>query len=136
VVVLGVGRAPAALVEAAETLLGPQELLSAASVPPDAPFPAVEALVRAETERADRGAGVLLLVDLFGSSLANACLAVARERPALAVLSGVNLAMLVKLSHAARQRVTPTALAEELLATGRRGIVLGEVDAAAEARHG
>ena len=71
----------------------------------------------------DDGAGVVVAVDLHGSTPANctADLVRAHERP-LAVLAGVNLPMLMKLATLAREGTTPGELARGAAETGRKSI--------------
>jgi len=72
----------------------------------------------------DTGAGVLVLTDLCGSTPANMCQSVVRQLEGCEVLSGLNLPMLIKLSTCDRTAGAPQ-LAEELLDTSRRSIVVG-----------
>jgi mannose/fructose-specific phosphotransferase system component IIA len=84
----------------------------------------LERITRA-CERVDGGAGVLLLVDLQGSSPYQACMAMMDGTRAVEVVCGVNLAMLLKLSTIDRRELRPHELAELLREVGRRSIRLG-----------
>jgi mannose PTS system EIIA component len=84
----------------------------------------VERLSRA-CEDVDQGAGVLLLVDVHGSSPFHAAMSMLDGTRPAEVLCGVNLPMLIKMATIDRTLTTPTALAEELRDAGRRSIRLG-----------
>ena len=73
--------------------------------------------------RADQGRGVLMIVDLFGAS---PCTCGLRERAEheLVVLSGLNLAMLLKLATLDRRSCSPNALAQACAASGARAVRL------------
>jgi PTS system mannose-specific IIA component len=76
-------------------------------------------------EAADRGRGVLLMVDLLGSS---PCACGIREGDGheLLTLSGLNLAMLLKLASLDRASLDLAELAEACAESGRRAIVVTE----------
>lgn len=76
-------------------------------------------------EAADRGRGVLLLVDLLGSS---PCACGMREASGheLRTVSGLNLAMLLKLANLDRGALGLAELAEACAESGRRAIVVTE----------
>lgn len=98
-----------ALVQTAERVLGtqlpgPQVILEHAEIrPSDAPSEAFDRVAEA-VSRADQGAGVLVLADLFGGSAANVALSqLGDER--VEVVTGANLAMVLEaVTHARRLR--------------------------------
>lgn len=63
----------------------------------------------------------VVLADLFGASPANAATSLVLKRPAIQVITGVNLAMTLELL-VARQTATAAELAELALDRGRDGI--------------
>jgi len=72
-------------------------------------------------ERLDRGRGVVVLVDLLGSSPCQC----AQRQPVehdFAVLSGLNLAMLLKLANLDLTTLTPGEVAEACADSGRRSV--------------
>jgi mannose/fructose-specific phosphotransferase system component IIA len=77
-----------------------------------------------EVEKGE-GGGVLLLVDLQGSSPYQAAMAMLDGTRRAEVLCGVNLAMLMKLATLDRRELRPAELAELLREAGRRSIRLG-----------
>ena len=113
----------APMVDAAEAIVGPLEL-AVASFCFEADPDQVRRRVQSEITRLDRGSGVLVLTDLCGSTPANVCQTLVEDRGNCAVLSGLNLPMLVKLSTCDRA-LGPHRLAEELHGTSRRSIVVG-----------
>ncbi|MFH2010340.1 MAG: hypothetical protein ABI333_27325 [bacterium] len=121
VVIAGLGRVPEELLRASETVLGPLEDVLALGFE-QVPAPEVARRLAEATEGADRGAGVLIIADLCGSTVANQSYALARERARYDVLCGANLAMLMKLYTVDRRVLDPTALAQALAETARRGI--------------
>ncbi len=83
--------------------------------------PLLKATLCTAIDRADQGRGVLMIVDLFGAS---PCTCGLRERAAheLVVLSGLNLAMLLKLATLDRRSCSPNALAQACAASGARAV--------------
>jgi len=73
--------------------------------------------------KADQGRGVMVLVDLWGAS---PCTCARREALAAkhrtATLSGLNLAMLLKLAAIDRTRLDPHEVAEACADSGRRAV--------------
>jgi mannose/fructose-specific phosphotransferase system component IIA len=113
----------ARMVEAAEAIVGPLEI-RVVTVRPEAEPHEVGSSVEAGIAEQDSGGGVLVLTDLCGSTPANVCQAVVGERADCEVLSGLNLPMLIKLSTCDRS-IGAHQLAQELMATSRRSIVVG-----------
>jgi mannose/fructose-specific phosphotransferase system component IIA len=112
------------MVDAAESIVGPLQI-KVVTVCPEAEPRDVRRSVEVGIEQQDRGAGVLVLTDLCGSTPANVCQAVVAERADCEVLSGLNLPMLIKLSTCDRT-VGAGRLAQELMTTSRRSIVVGK----------
>lgn len=113
------------LLNAAEFILGPQKHCQSVSV--DMTHPVDETLTRlkAAIKETDRGAGVLILTDMFGGTPTNMSLSLLGTGH-LEVLTGVNLPMLIKILGS-RTRPLET-LAVEAKQAGCQGIVVaGEV---------
>jgi PTS system ascorbate-specific IIA component len=73
-------------------------------------------------ERLDRGDGVLILTDLYGSTPANVAVALLGTERRLRVIAGINLPMLLRaLTYAA---LDLDAVAEKALQGGRDGVLL------------
>ena len=81
----------------------------------------------AAIEKADHGRGVLLLVDLVGASPCNCAQREAGDHPIVTV-SGLNLAMLLKLASVDRSAVDTRELAQELVRSARRAVTVDGAD--------
>jgi PTS system mannose-specific IIA component len=111
VVIIGHGNTASGLLEAARMLIPGEGLADAVAIDAGAGRTAeLEARVNAAVELVDEGRGILLIADLMGSS---PCMCGMRESAGhgLAVVTGLNLAMLAKLATLDR-RTTPRELAE------------------------
>lgn len=94
----------------------------AVGVQNDAPWDPLLRTVEQRAAQLDKGDGVLVLTDLYGSTPANLALALLARRPGLRVLAGVNLPMLVRaLSYAALDLDQVT---DKALLGGRDGVLL------------
>lgn len=85
--------------------------------------PELDRLVCEAVDSVAEGRGVLLLVDLFGSSPC-ACGLAHRDDRAVAVVSGLNLAMLVKLASLERAALDLESLAEACADTAKRAVLI------------
>jgi PTS system mannose-specific IIA component len=125
VVVVTHGRACDAMVTAARAILGRIPALTpVAAAVGEEMTPLVEKISRA-CDEVDQGAGVLLLVDVHGSTPFHAAMTMLDGTRPAEVLCGVNLPMLIKLANIDRTQGPPIVLAEELRESGRRSIRLG-----------
>lgn len=88
-------------------------------------FASIVARLSRACDEVDQGAGVLLLVDLHGSTPFHAAMSMLDGTRPAEVLCGVNLPMLIKLTTVDRSAGPPVSLAEELRDAGRRSIRLG-----------
>ena len=73
----------------------------------------------------DDGNGVLIMVDVYGSTPFHVAMSMLDGTGAAEVLCGVNLTMLLKLATLDRTRLTPAQMALELCECGRRSIRIG-----------
>jgi PTS system mannose-specific IIA component len=112
VVLFGQGASARALLEVGEKLVGPLPAVRAVAA-------GDRAALEAAAAELDQGEGILLVVDLLGSSEARQALELARQRQG-AVVGGLSLAMLLKLATAPRESAHELGLA--LAATGRKAI--------------
>ncbi len=125
VVVVTHGRAADELVAAAHAILGRIPLLVPASIDMGDAFDAMVQRISRACDEADLGAGVLVLVDVHGSSPFHAAMSMMDGTRPVEVLCGVNLPMLIKMTTMDRCHAAPVALAEKLRDVGRRSIRLG-----------
>lgn len=129
------GRLASVLLETAAQVCGSIEAAAAVDVPPAmAPQVAAEQL-RAAVALVDRGAGVLVLVDLLGGTPWNRAVGLI-ETHDVEVLAGVNLPMLIKFAGI-RDRGTPVELARTLAQYGAEHMELASERVGAPGReHG
>jgi PTS system mannose-specific IIA component len=71
--------------------------------------------------KVDRGAGVLILTDMFGGTPSNLSLSLLEEGK-VEVLTGVNLPMLIKLVNSRNKNITLIELAQDIKRCGQKNI--------------
>jgi mannose/fructose-specific phosphotransferase system component IIA len=76
-------------------------------------------------DEVDTGAGLLILVDVHGSSEFQACLTMLDGTRPIEIVCGVNLPMLIKLATLDREHMSPAEMADVLKEVGKRSIRLG-----------
>jgi mannose PTS system EIIA component len=122
VVLVGHGRTASELLAAAAGIVGEEALEGVRAI--DAGHgqtPKLDEDLCAVLEQADEGAGVLLVVDLWGASPCS-CARRQAEGRRVVILSGLNLAMLLKLAALDRVRLDLEALARACADSGRRAV--------------
>ncbi len=92
------GRLAEELVNAVRTIVGTLEGLEAVSIDWDDDVAEATRRIEAAMRRVDRGAGVLILTDMFGGTPTNLG-AVAARAGQVEVVTGVNLPMLIKFAN-------------------------------------
>lgn len=128
VAVLGHGSTATQLLEAARGIVGTDALDGVIAI--DAGVgetPVLTSAICQAIATADRGRGVVVLVDLLGAS---PCQCVQRESSGhlMTMVAGLNLGMLLKLAGLDRTRLEPHAVAEACAEAGKRSIVVSDVD--------
>ncbi|ODT66521.1 MAG: PTS fructose transporter subunit IIA [Pelagibacterium sp. SCN 63-23] len=83
---------------AMEHVVGPQEYIEAIAIGPEDNAELRREDILAAIDRADSGAGVIILTDMFGGTPSNLAISVMQNRK-VEVIAGVNLPMLVKLGR-------------------------------------
>jgi mannose/fructose-specific phosphotransferase system component IIA len=124
-VVVTHGNAAQALLDAVAGILGALPSAEAVCISMEERIDGIRERVGQACENVDGGAGVLLLVDLQGSSPYQACMAMLDGTRPAEVVSGVNLPMLMKLTTIDRIQVGPVDMASLLCEVGRRSIRTG-----------
>ncbi len=124
-VVVTHGGAADCLLDAVAGILGPLPASVPVSVSMDETFDDTLERIGRACDLVDAGAGVVILVDLQGSSPYQACMAMLDGSRAAEVVCGVNLPMLLKLATIDRCEPRPPELAQLLRDVGRRSIRLG-----------
>ena len=125
VVVVTHDQAAVSLVAAAFAIVGELPAVSPVCVGVGEAFARIVEKISRACEEVDQGAGVLLLVDVHGSSPFHAAMSMLDGTRSAEVLCGVNLPMLLKMATVDRTLTLPITLAEELREAGRRSIRLG-----------
>lgn len=105
---------------AVEHVVGPQEAIETVCIGPDDDMEQRRRDIINAVARADGGAGVIVLTDMFGGTPSNLAISVMRPG-SIEVVAGVNLPMLIKLSSVRRGDDMAAALNEAQLA-GRKYI--------------
>ncbi len=115
------GSFGANLVESAQLILGPQEMVLSVSVPPQAGGDEIIDEIKNAVKKCDQGGGVLVLTDLFGGTPTTLSLSLLKKYN-IEVVAGVNLPLLIK---AVQSRELPmNEMAEVCRKAGRTGIVV------------
>jgi mannose/fructose-specific phosphotransferase system component IIA len=126
VAVVGHGKTASALLDAARGIAPPGSLDDVVAIDAGVGETAgLSAVMCAAITAADRGSGVVVLVDLLGAS---PCQCAQREGQdhALAVVSGVSLAMLLKLSTLDRGVASLSHVADACADAAHRAVVVSE----------
>ena len=120
VVVVTHGQLATELLNAAETIAGDLPGFAAVSIGWHQDAELARAEIEEAIARVDRGAGVLVLTDMFGGTPSNLAMSLL-GRDKVEVLTGVNLPMLIKLVNLTEQADLLTA-AREMREHGRHAI--------------
>jgi len=113
------------MLAAAADIVGPVSAAASVAVSAHEEFNEVVRRVGRACDDVDGGAGVLILVDVHGSSEFQACLAMVDGTREIEIVCGVNLPMLIKLATVDRQGLHPPEMAELVKEVGKRSIRLG-----------
>jgi PTS system mannose-specific IIA component len=119
------GGSGACLLGAAAEIVGPLEAAASVAVVAGEEFGEVVGRVAHACDGVDSGAGILILVDVHGSSEFQACLAMVDGSRPVEIVCGVNLPMLIKLATVDRHHMQPPEIADLLKEVGKRSIRLG-----------
>ena len=114
------GRLAAEFVSAMEHVVGPQSAVEAICIGPEDDMERRRQDILAACARADDGAGVILLTDMFGGTPSNLAISV-MEQTRAEVIAGLNLAMLIRVLN--YPQLDATALAAKAISGGRKGIL-------------
>ena len=98
------------LVATAEAIVGAAQQIQAVSLAWGDPLEESEARIQAALQEVDQGAGAIILTDMFGGTPSNVSLTFL-EIGRVEVISGVNLAMVIKIANQADESVEELAQA-------------------------
>jgi PTS system mannose-specific IIA component len=126
------GRLAAEFVTALEHVVGPQEAIEAVCIDADDDMEARRRDIADAIAGVDRGAGVIVLTDLFGGTPSNLAISLMKSEK-IEVIAGVNLPMLIRL-EGARKAMSVRAAVAAAREAGRKYIsvaseILGEAAA-------
>src|SRR2546422_8317361 len=116
------GHLAGELLAAAEMIVGPISFVTAVSIGWHDDVDAARDEVQRATARVSQGAGVLLLTDMFGGTPTNIA-SMFLEEGVVEVVTGVNLAMVIKLATQLAQG-SLAEVAHHICDLGREGIYL------------
>jgi PTS system mannose-specific IIA component len=91
------GRLALEFIDALEHVVGPQSNIAAICIGPEDDMEKRRKEIIAAVGKADEGAGVVLLTDMFGGTPSNLAISVL-EQGKVEVIAGINLPMLIKLA--------------------------------------
>ena len=114
------GRLAEEFRNAVEHVVGPQDNFETVAIGPDADMEQRRRDIIDAVARADTGAGVIVLTDMFGGTPSNLSISV-MESGRVEVIAGMNLPMLIKLSGVRKTDDMAKALSEAQMA-GRKYI--------------
>ncbi|MDO9630607.1 MAG: PTS sugar transporter subunit IIA [Humidesulfovibrio sp.] len=121
VLVVTHGEVGAALLDAAQMILGPQQGCSAVSIQVSKGVEEIVVALKSGVSKLDTGLGVVVLTDLFGGTPTTLSLSLFKGGN-LEVVAGVNLPMLIKVLQ---DRMLPLSeLAARAKEAGQQGIVV------------
>jgi len=121
IVVVSHGTLSQAMIETAELIVGHQQNVHAVILDPDRNLAWLQDEVERVTQTADQGQGILILVDLFGGTPANAVAASLRWHDH-ECLCGVNLPMLLE-ALTLREQMPLRELSAHVEMTTRQSVV-------------
>ncbi len=119
IVIVAHGGLAREFLAAVEHVMGRLDGVRTISIAPDYDRVAKAAEIRAAADAVDSGAGVVVVVDLHGSSPANLCQAVRGAAPRH-ILTGANVPMLLKLAQS--RHLPLDEAAQAAVAAGRKYI--------------
>ena len=114
------GRLAEEFISALEHIVGPQKSVESVCIGPDDNMENRRGDILAAVERAEGGAGVIVLTDMFGGTPSNLAISILKEAN-VEVLAGVNLPLLVKLATVRKSADLEQAVTEAYVA-GRKYI--------------
>jgi len=119
------GGSGACLLSAAAEIVGAIEAAASIAVVVGEDFSDTVRRVAHACDGVDSGAGIIILVDIPGSSEFQACLSMVDGSRPVEIVCGVNLPMLIKLATVDRRSQGPAEIADLLKEVGKRSIRLG-----------
>jgi mannose/fructose/sorbose-specific phosphotransferase system IIA component len=123
VVLAAHGPLPKALLESVSMIMGDLPQVSSVSLMPGDSLEGLADRLQAAVNEVNTDQGVLLLLDLFGGTPANAAALLTQQMPGVQAVSGVNMPMLLETLLARMGTDSVEALAATASEAGRAGVV-------------
>ena len=117
------GDLPKAFLESLSMILGDIEQTATVSLMPGDSLEGLIDRIRAAVNQVNTGEGVLIFLDLFGGTPANASALLTQEIPNVQAVTGVNLPMLAEIFLLRQSESDVTQLAATAANAGKSGIV-------------
>ena len=117
------GPLPAAFLESTYMILGELPQITSVSLMPGDSLEGLVDSLQAAVNEVNTGDGVLILLDMFGGTPANAAAFLTQQTNDLCAVTGVNLPMLLETFMARMSTDRLESLAETAIAAGHTGIV-------------
>ncbi len=109
------------LLQNAENIVGRQSHIDVVTQRPGSSFQVLQHKAALAIQALNQGQGVLMLVDIYGGTPCNVALSFQQELP-IAVVTGLNLAMLLKVMETDREAVSLANLARIAAESGQKSI--------------
>lgn len=117
------GPSPKALLESSRMIIGDLPQVTAVSLMPGDSLKGLIDRLRRSCEEVESGDGVLILLDLFGGTPANAAALLMQQREKTHAVTGVNLPMLVEILLERKTHNKVEILAQTAVTAGKNGII-------------
>lgn len=117
------GPLPGALLESTSMILGEAPQVASVSLMPGDSLEDLVERLRSEVNNVNAGDGVLILLDMFGGTPANAMALLAQQTNEVQAITGVNLPMLLEILMARMHTDKLDKLTETAFSAGHTGIV-------------
>ena len=123
VVLAAHGPLPKALLESVGMIMGELPQVSSVSLMPGDSLEGLVERLRSAVNEVNTDQGVLILLDLFGGTPANAAALLSQQMPGVQAVSGVNLPMMLETLLTRMGSDSVEELAETAYAAGHAGVV-------------
>jgi len=126
VIVVAHGKLATSMVETVQMFTGKTTNLASVDLPEESGPETFYESLNEKVKEVDQGSGVLILADLMGGTPGNNALRLMAQRENIAVLTGVNLTMLLEAMMARNNTKNLSDLAEQSNKSSKEGIKLYE----------
>ncbi len=117
------GSLPNALLESTQMILGEVEQVATVSLMPGDSLEGLIERIRGAVQKVEKGDGVLIFLDLFGGTPANASALLTQQMDKVFAVTGVNFPMLAEVFMARQNSTNVEELTATAVSAGHTGIV-------------